>query len=116
VEWKAKEIQNDAQDWGKSSRPFTPSDGGWGVSMDDKHWVEWSASDSKVSISYLPLNHGGPSMEGGVKVAIEVFSSVTEPVSGCSTCRSLMIIDCLSVPDLLSSLCHSTIVRATLLT
>jgi hypothetical protein len=47
-------------------------------------------------------------VQDGVSVTIEVRTTV-EGSEGHYTCRLLMIIGCLSVPDLLSSLCHSTI-------
>jgi hypothetical protein len=113
AEWKVKETQNDVQEWGVDSRPTTPLEEGWGAPMDDEHRAEWSTSDSKVSVSYPSINCSWPSVEGGVEVAIEVRSNVVESESGCSACRSLMLIDCLSVPDILSSLCHSAIGTST---
>jgi hypothetical protein len=62
-----------------------------------------------VTTSYHPHNHGWPSIEGGVEVTIEVYSDTSKLERKRSTCRSLMIIDCFSVPDLLSFLCHSAI-------
>jgi hypothetical protein len=62
-----------------------------------------------VSVSYHAHNRGWSSVEGGIEVSIEVKSDAVEPESGRSTCRSPMIIDCLSVSDLPSSLCHSTV-------
>jgi hypothetical protein len=97
------------QDWGADSHPSTPLEDGWGAPVDDKHRVEWSASDIKVLVSYPACKRGWPSVEGGVEVAIKVKSDVVEPESGRSAWRSLMIIVCPPAPDLLSSLCHSTI-------
>jgi hypothetical protein len=77
--------------------------------MDDKRRVEWLASESRVSTSHPSHNHGWPSVEGGIEVAIEVCSDIVELERKGSACRSLMIIDCLSVPDLLSLLCRSAV-------
>jgi hypothetical protein len=109
AEWKAREAHNDAQEWGVGTRPTTPLEEGWGVPVDDEHWVEWSTSDNKVLVSYPSLNRSWPSVERGVEVTIEVRSDIVEPESGRSAYRSLMLIDRFSVPDLLSSLCHSTV-------
>jgi hypothetical protein len=109
AEWKAKEENNYTQDWGADSHPSTLLEDGWDAPVDDKRRAEWSASDSKVSVSNPSITLGWPSVEGGVEVSIEVRSDIAEPESGRSTCRSLMIIVCLSVRDLLSSLCHSTV-------
>jgi hypothetical protein len=58
---------------------------------------------------YHSVNCGWPSIEGGVKVAIKVCSDASKPEEECSTCRSLVIIDYLLVPDLLSFLYHNAI-------
>jgi hypothetical protein len=109
AEWKVKEAQNDAQGWGRDTHPSSPLEEGRGAPIDDKRQTEWSASDSKALISYPSHNHGWSSVEGGVKVAIEVCSDVVELGKEHSTCRSLMIIDCLSFLDLFSLLCHSAV-------
>jgi hypothetical protein len=106
AEWKAREVQRDEMGWGEDRHPSSPL-GGWpDVCVDDECRVEWSVSESRVSTSYPPHNRGWPSVERGVEVAIEVCSDTIEPEREHSACRSLMI---LSVPDLLSLLCHSTI-------
>jgi hypothetical protein len=89
--------------------PSTPLEEGWGTPVNDERQAEWSASDSKVLVSYPSCNHSWPSIKGGVEVAIEVCLDAMELERECSACRSLMIIDCLSVPDLLSLLCHNAI-------
>jgi hypothetical protein len=109
AEWKVREAQRDELGWGENRCPSSPLEGWPGISDDDEHRVEWSASESRVMTSYPPHNRGWPSVEGGIEVAIEVCSDVVELEGKRSTCRSLMIIDCLSVPDLLSLLCHSAI-------
>jgi hypothetical protein len=107
--WKAREAQRDKVGWGEDRRPSSPLEGWPGVPADDECRVEWSASESRVSTSYPSCNRGWPSVEGGIKVAIEVCSDAVELERKCSACRSLMIIACLSVPDLLSLLCHSAV-------
>jgi hypothetical protein len=49
-----------------------------------------------------------PSVQDRVKVTIEVTLSIGN-LEGHSACRSLMVISSLSVFDLLSFLCHSTV-------
>jgi hypothetical protein len=109
AEWKAQEAQQDEQGWGEDRCSSSPLEGWPGIPVDDERRVEWLASESRVSTSYPPHNRGWPSVKGGIEVAIEVCSDVVELERERSTCRSLMIIDCLSVPDLLSLLCHSAI-------
>jgi hypothetical protein len=109
AEWKAREVQRDEQGWGEDRCPSSPLEGWPDVPVDDECRVEWLASESQVSTSYPPHNHGWPSVEGGIEVAIEVCSDVVELERKHSACRSLVIMDCLSVPDLLSLLCHSTV-------
>jgi hypothetical protein len=66
-----------------------------------------------VSVSYPASHQGWPKVEGGVEVMIEVRSDVMESKSERPACRLPMFIDCLSVADLLSSLCHSTVGTST---
>jgi hypothetical protein len=80
-----------------------------GVPEDDERRKEWTASESRVTTSYLPINRGWPSIEGGVEVTVEVCSDASKPKEECSACRSLMILDCFSVFDLLRILCHSVV-------
>jgi hypothetical protein len=77
--------------------------------VDDPRRKEWIDSDSKVTLSYPTSHRGWPSMEGGIEVLIEVHSDLQDSEEGHSTCRLPMSIGCLSVLDLLSLLCHSTI-------
>jgi hypothetical protein len=57
-----------------------------------------------VSVSY-PVSHWGwPSVEGGVKVAIEISSDLKDSEEERPTCRFPMSTVCLSVSDLLSLL------------
>jgi hypothetical protein len=85
------------------------SDSSWGISEDDPRQKEWMESKSKVSVSYPVSQWGWPRVEGGVEVTIEVYSDIMESENKCPTCRLSILMDHLSVPDLLSSLCHSTI-------
>jgi hypothetical protein len=48
-------------------------------------------------------------VEGGIKVFIEVYLDLEDSEKERPTCRSLVFIGYLSVPDLLSFLCHSTV-------
>jgi hypothetical protein len=48
-------------------------------------------------------------VEGGVKVSIEVHLDLEDSVKEHPACRSHVFIGYLSVPDLLSFLCHSAI-------
>jgi hypothetical protein len=54
------------------------------------------------------MSRGWPSVEGGVKVSIEVRSDLSDSEE-CPACRSLVSIGCLSVSDLLSFLCYSAV-------
>jgi hypothetical protein len=72
-------------------------------------WNITTVSESRVTTSYHPINRDWPSIEGGVEVTIEVCSDVSKPEKECSACRSLMILDCFSVLDLLSILRHSAV-------
>jgi hypothetical protein len=103
AKWKAKELSNYEQ--------FASEDdeGGWNIPMDDSHRKEWVESDSKVMVSYLRSHRGWPSVEGGIEVLVEVRLDLRDSEGGHSACRLPMSIGCLSVLDLLSLLCHSTI-------
>jgi hypothetical protein len=48
-------------------------------------------------------------VEGGVEVSIEVHLDLKDSEEECPACRLPMLIDSLSVSDLLSSLRHSTV-------
>jgi hypothetical protein len=84
-------------------------DGGWGIPEDDPRCKAWIESDSKVSVSYLTSHRGWPKVEGGVEVLIKVCSDFKELEEERPACRLPVSIDCLSVSDLLSLLCHSTV-------
>jgi hypothetical protein len=99
--WKAQEVQNDVIQLGVDIDSELSEKGWPGVPAD-------AILPSPLPGTPLHAN-GWPSVKGGVEVFIEVCSEVVEPEKECSTCRSLMVIDCLSVPDLLSLLCHSAV-------
>jgi hypothetical protein len=88
LQWKAIEEKNCTIKWG-----------GWLDSVDS----------SKGDWPVVSSNAAWPDLEVGVKVSVEVRSEVGDLALGNSTCRSLMIIGCLSVSDLLSLLCHRTV-------
>jgi hypothetical protein len=101
LRWKALEAQNDAIPWGEVADSSTSSEEGWPGVPADAVWP--STSDG-------PLHADGwPDLEVGVEVSIEVRSNVVEYQGEHSTCRSLMIIECLSVSNLLSLLCDSSV-------
>jgi hypothetical protein len=74
-------------------------DGGWGIPKDDPCRQAWIKSDNGVVTSYLPINRGWPSVEGGIDILIEVQSDLKDLEEGCPVCRSLIPIGCLSVVD-----------------
>jgi hypothetical protein len=108
AEWKAKESHNYEQ-FNHDEQHESDDDGTWGIPKDDSHRVEWEASESRVSVSYPASHRGWPSVEGGVEVSIEISSDLKDSEEECPACRLPMFIDRLSVPDLLSFLCHSTV-------
>jgi hypothetical protein len=84
--WKAREAHNDAIQWGVDVDSDGSSEDCWlGVSKDDERQKAWAASDSQVTTSCLPINHGWPSVSGEVEVKIEVVENVEEH----SACRCL---------------------------
>jgi hypothetical protein len=91
AEWKETEVHNnvEAAHW-KIDAPD-----GWGN----------TPPTSPVPEGWPNLSVSGAS---GIQVTIEVKSSVGE-LKEHSTCRSLVLIGCLSVFDLLSFPCHSAI-------
>jgi hypothetical protein len=87
----------------------TNSNNDWGVIEDDPH--RWVASDEKLFTMFYAMSRGvWPSMEGGVKVSIDVHSVLKGSVDKeHSACRLLVLVDRLSVIDLLSFLHYSTV-------
>jgi hypothetical protein len=78
------------------------SGGGWPGAEADGEWPPHGSGDPTRT-------HGWPSVDGGIEVSIEVRSNILELEGERSACRLLMVIGCLSVIDLLSPLCHSTV-------
>jgi hypothetical protein len=116
VDWKEREVHNNVEaahweieapnGWG-STRPTSPIHKGWPSTeiVEDGTWPLLSdvvplCPDSWPDLS-LPV-------QDGIQVTIKVKTSVEES-EGHSACRSLVFLGCLSVLDLLSSLCHSAI-------
>jgi hypothetical protein len=88
LQWKEIEEKNCAIKWG-----------GWLDSVD-------SSEDGWPGVS---SNAVWPNLEVGVEVSVEVRSEVGDLALGNYACRSLMIIGCLSVSNLLSLLCHRAV-------
>jgi hypothetical protein len=82
--------------------------GGWNIPVDDPRCQAWIESDSKVVVSYPAVNRGWPSVEGGVKVSIEVHSDLKDSEEEHPACRLVMFTDCFSVIDLLMSIRYLT--------
>jgi hypothetical protein len=117
AKWKDREAHNDAEaacwevkapdGWGITP-PTSPIHEGWPSVPIDAGSGTWPLPSNIV-----PLHPDGwpdlsPPVQDRVRVTFEVKSSVGDSEEH-STCRSLVIIGCLSVLDLLSFLCHSAI-------
>jgi hypothetical protein len=101
LQWKAIEEKNAAIKWGGFAGSWSSSEDGWPGVPSDAMWP---------SPSEGPLRVGDwPDLEVGVEVSVEVHSDVVGLLREDSTCRSLMIIECFSVSNLLSLLCHSAV-------
>jgi hypothetical protein len=114
AEWKQREVSNNVEtanwameapdSWGNTP-PTSPVQEGWlGVPAD----ATWPPLSDTVLLCPGGWPDLSPQVSDGVRVTIEVLSNV-ESLEEHSTCRSLVVICCLLVPDLLSSLCHSTV-------
>jgi hypothetical protein len=75
AKWKAKE-QSNCDQWVAARESDNDDAGGWNIPEDDPRRQAWIELDSKVVTSYLAINWGWPSIEGGVKVSIEVYSDL----------------------------------------
>jgi hypothetical protein len=105
LQWKAIEERNLAIKWGEFADSAVSSEDGWLGVPSDAVWPSHSEG---------PLHADGwPDLEVGIKVSVEVHSDVEDLLRGNSTCRSLMIIECFSVSNLLSLLCHRAIGTST---
>jgi hypothetical protein len=87
----------------------TSSDAGWDIPEDDPHHQGWLASDTKLVTTLHAMSCGWLSVDRGIEVSIKVHSDLSDSVEEHPACRSLVSIGCLSVPDLLSFLCHSAV-------
>jgi hypothetical protein len=105
LQWKAIEEKNAAIKWGEFAGSWCSLEDGWPGVPSDAVWP--STSDGPL------CPDGWPDLEVGVEVSVEVHSDVMGSLRGNSACRSLMIIECLSVSNLLSLLCHSSIGTST---
>jgi hypothetical protein len=88
LQWKAIEERNLAIKWGEFADSTASSEDGWPVVSSAAAW---------------------PDLEVGIEVSVEVRSDVEDLSKGDSACRSLMIIGCFFVSNLLSLLCHCTV-------
>jgi hypothetical protein len=76
AKWKVKE-QSNYEQWATAG-DLDDDAGGWNISIDDPHRKQWVESDHKVMVSYMAINQGWPSVEGGVMVLIEVQSDLKD--------------------------------------
>jgi hypothetical protein len=81
-EWKRRQAINDAIDWGNKDGSEAPLEEGWPGVPSDAVWPPYDAGD-------LTRTHGWPSIEGGVKVVVEVCSDASERQREHSACRCL---------------------------
>jgi hypothetical protein len=74
--------------------------------------IKWGFADSASSEEGwpgVPSDAAWPDLKVGIEVSVEVHSDVEDLSRGNSACRSLVIIGCLSVSNLLSLLCHCAV-------
>jgi hypothetical protein len=101
LQWKAIEERNLAIKWGEFADSLTSSEDGWPGVPSSAEWPSHSEG--------LLRADGWPDLEVGIEVSVEVRSDVEDLSRGNSACRSLMLIECFSVSNLLSLLCHHAI-------
>jgi hypothetical protein len=101
LRWKAIEERNLAIKWGEFADSVASSEDGWPGVPSDAEWPSHSEG--------LLRADGWPDLEVGIEVSVEVRSDVEDLSRGNSTCRSLMIIGCFFVSNLLSLLCHCAV-------
>jgi hypothetical protein len=117
AEWKDRKVHNNAEaarweleapdGWGNTP-PTSPIHEGWpGVPIDAGSGT-WPLPSDIVLLHPDGWPNLSPPVQDGVRVTIEVESSVGD-LEEHSACRSLVIIGCLSVLNLLSFLCHSAV-------
>jgi hypothetical protein len=98
LRWKAIEERNLAIKWGEFADSAASSEDGWPGVPSDAAWPAHSEG--------LLCADGWPDLEVGIE---EVCLDVEDLSRGNSACRSLMIIGCFFVSNLLSLLCHCAI-------
>jgi hypothetical protein len=96
LQWKAIEEKNTAIKWGEFADLLTSSEDSWPGVPSDTAWP--SHTDGPLRAN------GWPDLKVGVEVSVEVCSDAVGSARGDSACRSLMIIECFSVFNLLSLL------------
>jgi hypothetical protein len=69
---------------------------GWDVPKDDPHCLAWQSSNEKLVTTLYAVSCGWPdrswpSVEGGVKVSVEVRTNVEDLAGGRSACRCFHI-------------------------
>jgi hypothetical protein len=105
LQWKAIEDKNAAIKWGEFAGLWSSSEDCWLGVPSDAVWPSPSEG--------LLRADGWPDLKVRVEVSIEVHSDLGGLSRGDSACRSLMIIECFSVSNLLSLLCYCTIGTST---
>jgi hypothetical protein len=105
LQWKAIEERNLAIKWGEFVNSVVLSEDGWPGVPSDEVWPSHSEG--------LLHADGWPDLEVGIEVSVEVHLDVEDLSRGNSACRSLMIIECFSVSNLLSLLCHCAVGTST---
>jgi hypothetical protein len=101
LQWKVIEERNSTIKWEEFADSVNLSEDGWPGVPSDAVWP--SHSDGPLRAD------GWPILEVGVEMSVEVRSDAVESPREHSTCRLLMIIECFSVSNLLSLLCHSSV-------
>jgi hypothetical protein len=96
LRWKAIEEHNLAIKWGEFVDSAASSKDGWPGVPSDAKWPSHSEG--------LLHADGRPDLEVGIEVSVEVRSDVEDLSRGNSACRSLMIIGCFFISNLLTQL------------
>jgi hypothetical protein len=76
--------ESEAEQW--ETAP-TNSDVGWDIPADDPRRLAWQASDDKQLMTLHVVSHGWPSVEGGIKVSVEVHSNAGDLAEERTACR-----------------------------
>jgi hypothetical protein len=105
LQWKAIEEKNAAIKWGEFADSWSSSEDSWPGVHSDAVWPSPSEGPLRAD--------GWPNLEVGIEVSVEIHSDVEDLSRGNSACRSLMIIGCFSVSNLLSLPCHHAVSTST---